>query len=365
MNTIGIIAEYNPFHIGHLHHIRASRAMAGEGAFVVVAMSGHVVQRGEFPIMTKYSRAKTAVRCGADLVFELPAVHACACAERFARAGVGLLSRLGVVTHLSFGAETGDVGRLQALSLLPGERRMKAQSLARAAPALNPEAAPFYTPNNILAIEYLRALRETGSQIAPLAVPREGGRHDDDTTSASAYRRRIRAGELPASGLPCADILEAELRAGRAPVDLSRLEPAILSRLRSLTAADLEALPEMSGGFHNRLFRAIRSATSLDGLCHLTKSKRFTMARVRRAILCAFLGISESDALAQPPPRLLAIGPRGPELLSRIRTPIISRPAARQTELALESAVTDQLCLAMPSPQPCGMEWTAGVLVSG
>ncbi len=357
MAVAGIIAEYNPFHAGHLYHIARTRGALGADAGIVVCMSGHVVQRGEFPCATKVARAKMAVLGGADLVFELPAPCVLAGAERFARAGVALLAELGIVTHLSFGSESGDLERLLTAARDTPESYPKELSLARAMPKLFAHNAAIYTPNNILALEYLRALRALNFPMEPLTIRREGSAHDDKQASASAIRARLSQGRRVS--VPYPDILEGECRARRAPIELRRLETAILSRLRALTAAEFSALPDMRGGFDDRLRKAVRSAASLNELYEAVKSKRFTHARVRRAVLCAFLGIQEQSPA--PPPRLLAIGARGEELLSKIKCPMISRPAAHRQALELESRITDQLCLAMPKPLPCGQEWLWGV----
>lgn len=361
MPVIGIIAEYNPLHEGHVWHIARSRILLGQDPPVVVAMSGHAVQRGELPVLTKYARARAAALAGADLVVEIPTPQSCACAERFARAGVDILTRLGVVTHLSFGSEAGELEPLEHLAELDPPDYPKDRSLASALPALRREHAALYTPNNILGIEYLRALRALGSPLVPLTVRRQGSAHDDMEASASAFRARLFVGESVA--LPQQTVLDAEIGAGRAPIDTALVGPAVLSRLRGLTREDWERLPEMSGGFHNRLLRAARQAGSLDELYALAKSKRFTMARVRRAVLCAFLGVTEERALQKPPLRLLAVGRRGPELLAKVPEPLISRPASHREALAFEASVTDQLCLAMPRPGACGLEWTEGVAV--
>ncbi len=361
MRVIGIIAEYNPLHEGHIYHMERSRELLGGDAPVVVVMSGHAVQRGDFPVMTKYARARAAALSGADLVIELPSPWSCACAERFATAGVGILTRLGVVTHLSFGSESGELEPLERLAGRIASNYPKDISLARAMPGINPGYGELYTPNNILGIEYLRAIRALGSPLIPITVKRRGSLHDDGVASASAYRRGLLNGA--AVKLPQQEVLANELEAGRAPIDFNRLETAVLSKLRTMGREELAMLPEMRGGFHNRLHGAIAGAGSLEELYSLVKSKRFTLSRVRRAVLCAFLGITEDMALATPPLRLLAIGKRGPELLSRVSATVISRPAAGREALSFESSVTDQLCLAMPKPRPCGMEWTCGVEV--
>ncbi|MCL1808091.1 MAG: nucleotidyltransferase family protein [Oscillospiraceae bacterium] len=345
MNICAVIAEYNPMHWGHLYHIAQTKKKLGAETRLIAVMSGHAVQRGDFPILTKSARTRMALEAGFDLVFELPAAHACACAERFARSAVDIIARLEMVTHLSFGSESGDLDALQALSLLP------------------PEEIPKGTPNNVLALEYLRALRCKAPSITPITVRRQGGAHDGLKDCASAYRKRIlRTGRVP-SGLPFADIWRAEIKAGRAPISLVKQEGAVLSTLRRMTAADFWALPDVGGGgLAQRLFHAAGEARTWEELLHLVKTKRYTLARIRRCVLAAFLGMSEKMAAAPPHIRLLGIGERGGELLSVIKEPIISRPAAHKDALSLESAVTDQLSLCMPKPEAAGLEWRSGVV---
>ena len=359
MRVCGIIAEYNPLHEGHLYHIARTRELLPDGAFLVCVLSGHAVQRGDFPILTKYARTKMALRAGFDLVFELPSVYACAPAERFARAAVEILAALGVITHLSFGAETPDTGALRAAAARPGVYP-KDMTLASAMPALFPGSAGLYTPNNILAIEYLRALRDIAPHIEPLAVGRHGDAHDGGSRSAGAIRRRVMNGESP--GLPFPDIWEEEVSSGRAPIFLERQQGAVLSYLRRMTAGGWERVPDTRGGLSGRLIGAVSQAGTLDELFRVAKTKRYTMARLRRCVLCAFLGITSEMPERHPPLRLLGIGKRGNELLAHIKAPLISRPAAFKEGLSFESAVTDQLTLCMPAPHPTGLEWREGVV---
>jgi predicted nucleotidyltransferase len=346
MTVAAIIAEYNPMHRGHIYHIEQTRARLGGDIRLIAVMSGNAVQRGEFPILSKTARTRMALEAGFDLVFELPAPHACACAERFARAAVDIITRTEVVTHLSFGSESGDTDALQALSLLP------------------PEEIPRGMPNNVLAVEYLRAL--SGSGITPLAIKRQGGAHDSARDCASAIRKHIlKTGRVPGN-IPFADIWKAETAAGRGPVSIFRQEGAVLSHLRRMSAADFWALPDVGGGgLAQRLYHAAGAAGTLEELYHLAKTKRYTMARIRRCVLAAFLGLTEEAATAPPHLRLLGLGRRGRELLSGIKEPIISRPAAHRGALAPESAVTDQFSLCMPNPEAAGFEWRCGVVVGG
>lgn len=342
MTVCAVIAEYNPMHRGHLYHLEQTRARLGGDVYLVAVMSGHVVQRGEFPILTKTARTRMALEAGFDLVFELPAQYACATAEKFARGAVEIVTRLGVVTHLSFGSESGDLPALEALSRLP------------------PEEIPKGMPNNVLAAEYLRAV-SGGNVFVPVAVKRRGGAHDGPRNSASAIRKRVLAtGRLPL-GLPFAHIWREEIRAGRAPISLVKQEGAVLSCLRRMAAADFWALPDVGGGgLAQRLYHAAGQAGSLDELYRLAKTKRYIMARIRRCVLSAFLGFPEKAA--PPHLRLLGVGARGGDILKHIKEPVISRPAAHKDALAFEAAVTDQLSLCMPRPEAAGLEWRSGVV---
>ncbi|MDR0293950.1 MAG: nucleotidyltransferase family protein [Oscillospiraceae bacterium] len=364
MTVCAVIAEYNPLHRGHLVHLSQIKARLGQDARLVAVMSGHTVQRGDFPILTKTARTRMALEAGFDLVFELPAPYACAPAERFARAAVDIIARLGVVTHLSFGTETDDLEALQLLSKRIPDEIPRHKTLAAALPEAFPDAAHLFTPNNILALEYLRALRGKAPGIVPVAVERRGGFHDGPRGSASAIRgRALQTGRVP-RGVPFAGIWQAETRAGRAPVSLARQEGAVLSHLRRLTLADFLALPDVgAGGLAQRLHNAAGQARSLEELLQAVKTKRYTMARLRRCVLAAFLGLTEEMAERPPHIRLLGIGPAGEAVLSLIETPILSRPAAHRGALAAEAAVTDQMALCMPVPEPAGGEWRNGVVV--
>jgi predicted nucleotidyltransferase len=325
-------------HRGHLYHIAETKKLLGEETRLIAVMSGHTVQRGEFPVLTKSARARMALEAGFDLVFELPAALANTPAPRFARAAVEIIAKLGIVTHLSFGSETGDIESLKTLSQQP------------------PEGIPKGMPNNVLAIEYLRALKEYAPGVIPVAVKRRGAHG-----SALALRRRILSSGRVPSDIPFKHIWKEEVRGGRAPVSLAKQEGAVLSHLRRLAATDFWALPDVgSGGLAQRLYHAAAEAKTLEELYTLAKTKRYTLARIRRCVLAAFLGLNGTP----PPPhlRLLGISGKGAEVLSPVTGPIISKPAAHKDLLALECAVTDQFSLCMPKPEAMGLEWRSGVV---
>lgn len=364
VSVVGIVAEYNPFHIGHARHLALTRAAAGEDATVVVCMSGHWVQRGDCAVTDKWVRAAAAVQFGADLVFELPTPYAMASAETFARGAVGLLAAAGIDT-LSFGCETADPAALQALahalnspSFDAAVAPLMAKGLSfpaarqKAVEALigRETAALLALPNNNLAVEYLRCLPPC---VTPLPISRSGI-HDDplpdrENPSAASLRSLLRRGENAEAYLP---------QPWSGPVyDLKYLERPILSRLRSLSVEALEALPDGGDGLAQRLWKAAQAAHSLEELWHTAKTKRLTHARVRRLTLRAFLPHGfDGDYL-----RVLAMTRRGAAHLAALKTtcplPLITKPAQHKDLLAAESARTDQFSLCLAAPLPCGEEF--------
>ena len=214
MAVAGIVAEYNVFHRGHAWQLRELRRRLGPDTAVVVCMSGNFVQRGDFAIAPKHARAEMALAGGADLVLELPTPWSTAGAEQFARGGAAVLAATGVVTHLAFGCECGDLEPLQRVAahvdsglyhtevrrfLKLGMTFAAARQAALSGPALaGAAAACLARPNNALAVEYLRSLAALGSTIAPMALPRVGADHDSQAPgeylSASAVRSRLLAG---------------------------------------------------------------------------------------------------------------------------------------------------------------------------
>ena len=367
MDAVGIVAEYNPFHAGHAHHIARTRRLVGDCA-VVCAMSGHFVQRGECAVLDKWTRARSALEGGADLVLELPTVWAASSAEAFARGAVGLLAATGVVTHLSFGSECGDVDALREVAAcLDGEayqaglRRFLDAGMPFAAcrqgvvrAVLGGEPAQLLSrPNNNLGIEYIRALNALGGAIRPVTVPRAGAGHDGgdhpDYPSASFVRGELLSGRLPADNPACLEY------GGR----------WVLARLRAMDEGDFAALPDCGEGLSHRLYRAVRQGVTLDGVYALAKTKRYAHARIRRAVLWGALGLRQSDRPAAPAYlRVLGASERGRELLremkGRAALPVLTKPAHGRglPLLELEARCTDLYQLCRRTPGPCGLEWT-------
>jgi predicted nucleotidyltransferase len=394
MDIAGIICEYNPIHTGHIHHIAETRGMLGADAGIICVMSGNFVQRGETAVFEKHARAAAAVLCGADLVLELPLPYVLSSAEGFARGGVRLLNALGVVTHLSFGSEAGEIEPLQAVadSLLTSEtdeiikRELRsgvsyAAARERATRKLLGDKADVLTaPNNILGIEYLKALYESGSAMTPVTVRRSGAGHDGvGAESSSHLRQLLKEGSQPWAFIPpqAREVYQAEADAGRGPVFLEAIEQAILSRLRMLPDEAYTRLPDATEGLGGRLRRYAASCPDISSILEGTKTKRYALSRIRRMLMCAALGINGEDTLVPPPYiRVVAANKKGRQLIKRIKErtalPVVTKPAAAKAGFAgsqndaalkmlmLEAAATDLYVLAYPDAQNRrgGQEWT-------
>ncbi|MBQ9901673.1 MAG: nucleotidyltransferase family protein [Clostridia bacterium] len=393
--TAAIIAEYNPFHNGHQLHISRTRELLG-AAFTVIIMSGNFVQRGECAVADKFSRTRMALAGGADLVLELPLPFACAGAEKFAMGGVEIADALGCVDYLSFGMECDRTAELKeaanALSdggikpvldrLLAGGMSFASARTEAVRRNCGDEIADILcSPNNTLAVEYIRALDRLHSDILPAGIQREGAAHDSDEiagdiASATAVRKMISEGRPDAARryIPPTSFRELEclMKAGEAPADMKHCERAILSRLRSMTREQLSLLPDISEGLENRIFDCARSACSLESLYDAVKSKRYSHARIRRIILSAFLGIREEHSRGLHYIRILGMNEKGKKLLSvaNPQLPLISSyrqamalPEEGRRQYLLECHADDLWGLMTPIIQPCGADMTAKLTV--
>ena len=333
MNLVGVICEYNPFHNGHERQLRLIREQFGPDTAVVCLMSGDWVQRGEPSVFPTHLRSEAAVRCGADLVLELPIPYALSSAEGFAAGGVRILSAIGC-NRLSFGSEQGRADPLMTaarLQLTPDfDARLREAlsggiSYASArAEALCAIGAPDVVskPNDILGVEYCKAILRQGSRMQPHAIPRSGAYDaellDPTEPSASALRRVLSDPVQWRAAVP--DRLHA-LYETAARHDPSFGERAVLARLRTLSDDDFEALPYGSEGLWSRLMRFARTEATVDAVIDGTKSKRYARSRIQRMVLCAFLGLTKPLMDAEPPyVRILAFNDRGRALLREART---------------------------------------------
>ncbi len=395
MTITGIICEYNPFHNGHALQLAEAREKSGGDTAIVCVMGGNFVQRGEPAVVSKHVRAEMAVLCGADLVLELPAPWALASAERFAAGGVAILDAIGA-DRLSFGVECPDEKRLSALAgiLLSPEcgTLIKAELAAGVSFAVARERAVsklaggdallLREPNNILAVEYLKAMARRGSAMRPIPVERAFAAHDGGESGGFAGASRIR--ELAAAGgeygqfMPDAayTLLRRELDAGRTP-EPGRIDAMAMYRLRTMTAGDFQALPDAGEGLWLRFMRCAGSEPTLKAVLDAVKTKRYAYARLRRMAMAALLGMTADMPRGEPPYiRVLAVGGRGREALRLIKRrcalPIITKPAAakllpeeagRIFELEARAGDIYTLMFKNPGWRRGGAEWTTSPVV--
>ncbi len=385
MDIVGVIAEFDPFHNGHAYLFRQIRQSLPDSV-IAVALSGSITQRGEVAAVSKFARARMALDAGADLVFLLPVTFACASAERFARGGVGLLRELGV-TVLAFGSESGDLSLLQqAADALEDPaypeclRKELKQGISFAQARENAvreivgdPAEVLRHPNDILAVEYLQAIRGTG--IRPMAVPRQGEDHDSpslsgDIVSAAAIRTLLFQGEIPSAcgKMPpdAAELLQNLMKSGTAPAQLKNGETVPVLLLRLAREERFAELPDVSEGLEHRLYRAARTADSVEEFCSRVKTKRYSYARIRRIVMWNCLGVRKQDCPDQIPfLQLLAVSPAGQKLLrcrkKSLSVPLVSRPAAglslkgeAEKQFRLECGADDLWGMCCPAPKPRG-----------
>lgn len=330
--NVGIVCEYNPFHLGHLRQIKRIRQEFGPEASIVCAMSGNFVQRGDPALFDKSLRAEAAVMCGADLVVELPVTAALSSAEGFAAGGVQVLSRL--CDTLCFGTETGNREALletsQALlasqfSPLLREALNTGISFPAARTAalqkMGLEGNLLVNPNDILAVEYCKAILSQNAPMDIFPIRRPGSYHaetpDPANPSATSLRHHILAGKSWASYVPdaAASLFEAAPRHS-----LEAGERVVLGKLRTMSEPKFEALPYGSEGLWRKLMHASRRENTLEDIFTAVKSKRYTRTRLQRMVMCAFLGITREDlALPLPYARVLSFNDRGRTLLKSVR----------------------------------------------
>ena len=351
MKVAAIICEYNPFHKGHEYQIARTRELCGAD-FIVAIMSGNFVQRGDVAIFSKELRAKAAIASGADLVIELPTVFAMQSAEFFAKGGVSIANALGIVDFLSFGAECDDVHQLQEVAVfLSGEPaefsavlkeqldKGMAYPAARAAAIsrfLGSDAAELISsPNNILAIEYCKALYTSGSGITPVAVERKGVHHDSLNSSAgfasaTHLRQLIMSGKTDDALLyipnHCHEFFkDADVHC------IAAMEKSIIAELIKMPIEALAEICDVSEGMENRIKAAVIKAGTVGELADLIKTKRYTLSRIRRIILSAYLGITDDlRRISVPYIKILDHNEKGQELISKMKKSA-SLPIVRNT----------------------------------
>ncbi len=347
--VLGIIAEYNPFHNGHLFHLNESKKLTGS-SYTVAIMSGNFAQRGNTSIIDKWSKAKSAIECGVDLVVELPVLYSTSSAENFAEGAIKILDSLKVVDYLSFGAETADINLLNNIATVLNEEPKEYKSLLSeelkkglSYPKARENALMIYlndikkysnvlsSPNNILGIEYIKALKKYNSIIQPIAMPRHESGHNDlnyhgNIASSTAIRNITKNNGFDILRKlmpePSYTNLIKNIKVGHVVPDLSVFEKEIIFNLRKMSIYDISQLPDVSEGLEFAIKNAANSCNSLVELLNIIKSKRYTQTRIQRILLYSLLGFTKKDIAiskkTQPYVRVLGFNEKGKYLISEV-----------------------------------------------
>lgn len=390
----GIVAEFNPFHNGHKY---LTDSLKSENDTVTAVMSGSFVQRGECACVSSYERTEMALRNGVDLVLSLPVQYSTATAERFAYGGIKTLLSLGVIDSIGFGSECGDEIALYrcAEALLSenfSEYVNKYLETGVSFPVARQKAVSdmadvetgdvLETPNNILGVEYIKSIISGGYDVSVRTVSRKGASHDSQESeggicSASLLRQMLDDKSDVSSYVPDAtvEILNKAILDGKAPSDFGRLEGAVLYRLRTMSLEEIAALPDVSEGLEYRIYEAVRTSVDLEEILEKIKTRRYTHSRLRRIILCAFLGITRADVQMDVPyVRVLGFNQKGAALLKQAKAKATLPVITKSSEIKnldenakrcfeLECRARDLFSLALPQRDICGREMTDKIIV--
>ncbi len=352
MNICAIICEYNPFHEGHHFQIETARNETG-ASHIVCIMSGNYVQRGDVAVYDKWYRAECAIKGGADLVIELPTPYVLTSAEFFAKSGVFLARQIGAKT-LSFGSECGDIEALKnvaaKLSLSQTQEKIRsylADGLPYHAAVSRAAETPLLDePNNLLGIEYIKADPSLNFH----TVKRTFAHDEIDSGCASDIRKKILSGKIKAES-------DAHF--------IEYADKAMLATLRKMTVSELSEISGCSEGLENRLKNVIADACNIENLCEYAKTKRYPLSRIRRYVMCAFLGIKNDFPENPPYARILAFNDKGREVISAAKItsdiPIITKVSELSDDTSgvftTECVATDLYTLFSEKTAPCGLEF--------
>ena len=346
--VLGIIAEYNPFHNGHLYHILKSKEITKDN-YCIAVIGGNFSQRGEPSLIDKWIKAEMALANGVDLVIELPTLYSISSAENFADGAIKILNSLKIVNHLSFGSECTELNKLNIISNILYEEPKEYKALLSSEldkglsfPKAREKALVAYLedpsffdilsgPNNILAIEYLKALKKQKSNIKPILIPRkEAGHLNSDYTgqftSSTAIRNMIRTGNtsnLKDSLTPSSyTILKEEISNGNFVTGLSKFEKIFLYNFRLMSLSAIKSIPDVSEGLENTIKKAALSCNNYNDFINAISSKRYTKTRLNRIILYSLLKITKKDMAVSkkvtPYVRVLGFTDKGKYLIHKI-----------------------------------------------
>ena len=345
--VLGIVAEYNPFHNGHLYHLEQSKKATG-ATYTVAIISGNFTQRGSTSLIDKWHKTKCAIENGIDLVLELPVLYATSSAENFAEGSIKILDSLKVVDYISFGAETSNINILDRIATVlhnePKEfKNLLSHELSKGLsyPKARENALMMYlndirkylnvlsSPNNILGIEYLKALKKYKSNIVPISIPRFEASYNDigytgNIASSTAIRNIIKNNgfQILEKLVPQSTYasLVQNIKLGHFIPDLSVFEKEIIYNLRKMPLSEIAELPDVSEGLEFAIKNAANSCNSLVEFLNIIKSKRYTSTRIQRILLYSLLGITKKDIAmsrkVQPYVRVLGFNQKGKYLIS-------------------------------------------------
>ena len=383
-NVLGIIAEYNPFHNGHLYHLKESKRKCN-AKYVVAIISGNFTQRGDASIVNKFEKAKMAIENGIDMVIELPTLYSISSAENFADGAIKILNELNFITHISFGSESGNINQLNNIaSILTDEpeefSKLLKEELRKGSsfPVARQNAIEKFlnltnknefnkllkSPNNILAIEYLKALKKTKSNITPITIERKNVDYYSENivenfASSTKIRKEISENLNMYTNImdinnmdinnmnmnnmdvnmdmflnSCMpkksyDIIKENIEKGNCIQGLKCFEDMIFYKLRSMQINEIKEIPDVCEGLENVIKKASNETNSLEDLINKCKSKRYTRTRIQRILIYALLGITRQDMEmsenVNPYIRVLAVNKNGRELLSIINKTIVNK----------------------------------------
>ena len=349
--VLGFVAEYNPFHNGHLFHLNESKRQAN-AEFSICVMSGNFSQRGNTAIIDKWSRAKMAVESGVDLVIELPLIYSISSAENFAFGSMCILDKLGIVDNISFGSESGDISVLNAFAEVLNQQPKEYLSLLEhelakgvSFPKARERAALMYlndirkysnvlsNPNNILGIRL-------NSSIKPITLKREDITHNSSNivngiTSSSTIRKSLKKADILKQVVPAStySIIEDKIKHGQIVRSIACFEKEIIYKLRTMSIQQISNLPDVTEGLENAIKTAANTCNTISDLISLVKSKRYTQTRIQRILLYALLDITKEDMENSkqiiPYIRVLAFNNNGKKILSELansRLNIVTSP---------------------------------------
>jgi len=360
MKVAAIIAEYNPFHSGHKYQIDKVRELLGPDTAIIAIMSGNYTQRGELAIADKTVRARAAIDCGVNLVLEIPFPFSMSSAEFYAGAGVSIANSSGVVDYLVFGSECGNVELLNSIAknMLSEqfssalEKRVNSEAYANEGYPLSIEFVynelfgnpgdVLSSPNNTLSLEYVKALIRSDSQIKPMTIKRVGAGYSDAYTDKSRFQSATALRNILLSNRNSAaeympplsfEAFSSAFNTGLAPSKAELLDSAVISHLRLNPPCNECKIHDATGGLYNRLYDASLKVTAIKSLCEAVKTKKYTTARIMRAIWYSFLGVTSSEIRRLPAyTQVLGMDDVGRALLRRISKvstiPVITKPSS-------------------------------------